>query len=108
MIRHCLDFLDGARAVVVGDTPLIGRPAADLLRRLNTDVTLCSADEEGLPSYTRVADIVVVDAGRPRLIDSSWLKPGAIVIDGGMNVIGDSVLKAGKKKIVGDVDFESV
>ena len=90
----------GRRAVVVGRSNVVGKPAALLLLRENATVTICHSHTTDLGSYLRVADIVVVAAGRPGLITGQMLKRGAVVVDVGINVVGD--------RIVGDVDAASV
>ncbi|MBI3750043.1 MAG: bifunctional 5,10-methylenetetrahydrofolate dehydrogenase/5,10-methenyltetrahydrofolate cyclohydrolase [Chloroflexi bacterium] len=89
----------GAEAVVVGRSPVVGMPAAFMLTREDATVTVCHSRTRDLPSHLRRADIVVVAAGRPGLVTGEMLKPGAVVIDVGINVVDG--------RIVGDVDFES-
>ncbi len=91
--------LEGRQAVVVGRSNVVGKPAAVLLLRENATVTVCHSRTRDLPSVVRTADIVVVAAGRPGLITGSMLKRGAVVVDVGINVVGDT--------LVGDVEFES-
>jgi len=91
--------LEGRHAVVVGRSNVVGKPAALLLLRENATVTVCHSRTADLGAETRRADILVVAAGRPGLITGEMLKPGAVVVDVGINVVGD--------RIVGDVDFES-
>ena len=108
MIQQCLPNLDNKIAVVIGNTPLVGKPTADLLRKMNVNVTVCNRSTADVAKYTENADIVVVDIGSPRFLEGHWLKPGAVVIDAGMNVISGSQISLQKKTIIGDVDFESV
>lgn len=89
----------GAEAVVVGRSPVVGMPAAFMLTREDATVTVCHSKTRDLASHLRRADIVVVAAGRPGLVTGEMLKPGAVVIDVGINVVDG--------RIVGDVDFES-
>jgi methylenetetrahydrofolate dehydrogenase (NADP+) / methenyltetrahydrofolate cyclohydrolase len=91
--------LDGRHVVVVGRSNVVGKPAALLLLRENATVTVCHSRTANLASHVGAADVVIVAAGRPGLITGEMLKPGAVVIDVGINVVGD--------RIVGDVDFES-
>jgi methylenetetrahydrofolate dehydrogenase (NADP+)/methenyltetrahydrofolate cyclohydrolase len=91
--------LAGARAVVVGRSNIIGKPAALLLLREHATVTVCHSRTRDLGAVLREADVVVVAAGRPRLVTGEMLKPGAVVVDVGINVTEDG--------LVGDVDFES-
>ena len=84
---------------VVGRSNVVGKPAALLLLRENATVTVCHSKTADLARHTREAEIVVVAAGVPGLITGEMLSPGAVVVDVGINVVGD--------KLVGDVDFES-
>lgn len=89
----------GADAVVIGRSPVVGMPLASMLVREDATVTVCHSKTRDLAAKVRRADIVVVAAGRPALVTGDMLKPGAIVIDVGINVVDG--------KIVGDVDFDS-
>jgi methylenetetrahydrofolate dehydrogenase (NADP+) / methenyltetrahydrofolate cyclohydrolase len=89
----------GAQAVVIGRSPVVGMPAAFMLTREDATVTVCHSKTVDLAETLRRADIVVVAAGRPGLVTGEMLKPGAVVIDVGINVVDG--------RIVGDVDFES-
>ena len=91
--------IEGKRAVVVGRSNVVGKPAAILLLRENATVTICHSRTVDLAGVLRTADIVVVAAGRPGLVTGSMLKRGAVVVDVGINVVDG--------RIVGDVDFES-
>ena len=91
--------LEGRRAVVVGRSNVVGKPAAILLLRENTTVTVCHSRTRDLAAETRRAEVLVVAVGKPGLITGSMLKHRAVVIDVGINVVGD--------RIVGDVDFET-
>jgi methylenetetrahydrofolate dehydrogenase (NADP+)/methenyltetrahydrofolate cyclohydrolase len=91
--------IEGKRAVVVGRSAVVGMPAAFLLVRENATVTVCHSRTRDLEHHVRDAEILVVAAGRPGLITGSMLSPGVVVVDVGINVVGDT--------IVGDVDFES-
>ncbi|HYL39731.1 MAG TPA: bifunctional 5,10-methylenetetrahydrofolate dehydrogenase/5,10-methenyltetrahydrofolate cyclohydrolase [Candidatus Binatus sp.] len=99
MLRRSGVTIRGAEAVVVGRSPVVGMPAAFMLTREDATVTVCHSRTVDLAQHVRRADIVVVAAGRPGLVTGEMLKPGAVVIDVGINVVGD--------RIVGDVDFES-
>ena len=92
--------LEGAHAVVVGRSNLVGKPVAGLLLACNATVTLAHSKTRDLPAICRGADILVAAVGRTKMIDGSWIKPGAIVIDVGMN-------RDEAGKLCGDVDFES-
>jgi len=89
----------GRHAVVVGRSNVVGKPASILLLRENATVTICHSKTRDLAGVLRTADIVVVAVGRPRLVTGAMLKPGAVVVDVGINVVDG--------RLVGDVDFES-
>lgn len=99
ILRRSGVALEGRHAVVVGRSNVVGKPAALLLLREHATVTVCHSRTRDLAEHVRAADVVVVAAGRPGLITGQMLKPGAVVIDVGINVVGD--------KLVGDVDFAS-
>jgi len=89
----------GANAVVIGRSPVVGMPLASMLVREHATVTVCHSKTRDLAAKVRAADIVVVAAGQPGLVTGHMLKPGAVVVDVGINVVDG--------KIVGDVDFDS-
>ncbi len=91
--------IQGRRAVVVGRSELVGKPVSFLMLHRHATVTICHSRTADLASETRRADILVAAVGRPRMITGDMVKPGAVVIDVGINRIGD--------KLVGDVEFES-
>ena len=94
--------LSGLNAVVVGRSNIVGKPMAQLLLRENCTVTIAHSRTKDLPNVVRSADLVVAAIGKPEFVKGDWIKPGAIVIDVGIN----RILKPdGKGKIVGDVDF---
>eukprot|EP00656_Telonema_subtile_P043202 TRINITY_DN495_c0_g1_i1.p1 TRINITY_DN495_c0_g1~~TRINITY_DN495_c0_g1_i1.p1 ORF type:complete len:250 (-),score=75.71 TRINITY_DN495_c0_g1_i1:318-1067(-) len=95
----------GADAVVVGRSNIVGMPAARLLQDRNATVTVCHSRTKDLEGTVKRADIVVAAIGRPEMIKGSWLKPGAVVIDVGINAVDDPSDKRGYK-LVGDVAFE--
>ncbi|MGD0767411.1 MAG: bifunctional 5,10-methylenetetrahydrofolate dehydrogenase/5,10-methenyltetrahydrofolate cyclohydrolase [Tepidisphaeraceae bacterium] len=97
--------LCGVEAVVVGASEIAGKPIALLLTQRLATVTLCHIATRDLKSHTRRADVLVVAAGKPGLIGADHVKPGAIVIDVGINRV---TLPDGSKKTVGDVDFDAV
>jgi methylenetetrahydrofolate dehydrogenase (NADP+) / methenyltetrahydrofolate cyclohydrolase len=101
--------LDGARAVVVGRSNIVGKPVAQLLLARNATVTIAHSRTKDLPSVCREADVLVVAVGRAQMITGDAVKEGAIVIDVGMNRIDDrrSPESTGKSRLCGDVDFES-
>ena len=98
----------GAHAVVIGRSNIVGKPVAALLsrREVNATVTMCHTGTRDLAKFTRDADIVVVAAGRPNTLTGDMLKPGATVIDVGVNRIPDATKPKGFR-LVGDADFES-
>lgn len=91
--------IEGRSAVVIGRSAVVGMPVAFMLVKENATVTVCHSKTVDLDSHVREADIVVVAAGHPRLVRGDMLKPGAVVVDVGINVVGG--------RLVGDVDFES-
>ena len=98
LLREVGAELEGAHAVVVGRSLLVGKPIALLLGNANATVTMCHSRTRNLADEVRRADIVVVAIGRAELVRGDWIKPGAIVIDVGMNRAADG-------KLVGDVEF---
>ena len=110
LLRETVGELAGLRAVVVGRSVLVGRPIAQLLLQADCTVTIAHSRTRDLPSVCREADILVAAVGRPRMIKGDWIKPGAAVIDVGINRVPfDDPVKAaaGRTKVVGDVDFKS-
>jgi methylenetetrahydrofolate dehydrogenase (NADP+)/methenyltetrahydrofolate cyclohydrolase len=93
--------LEGAHAVVIGRSQLVGKPLAALLLARNATVTVCHSRTRDLPLVTREADVLVAAVGRPRLVKRDWVKPGAVVLDVGINRLADGTL-------AGDVDYEEV
>lgn len=93
--------LAGKHAVIVGRSNIVGKPMANLLLARHATVTVCHSRTKDLPSITRQGDILVVAIGKPQFITADMVKPGAVVIDVGINRIAE-------KKLVGDVDFASV
>lgn len=100
--------LKGKHAVVIGRSNIVGKPIAVLLARkdVNATVTLCHTGTPDIAKFTRDADVVVVAAGRPGTLTGEMLKPGAVVIDVGINRIPDATKPKGFR-LVGDADFES-
>lgn len=90
----------GAEAVIVGASNIVGKPMALLLQAAGATVTICNSKTKDLAAHTRRADILVVAVGRPQMIKGDMIKPGAVVIDVGINRLDDG-------RLVGDVDFES-
>lgn len=98
--------LDGATAVVVGRSNLVGMPVALMLMKANATVTVCHSRTKNIPDVIRSADIVIAAIGKANYIKGDWLKPGAVVIDVGTNRIDDPTAERGYRW-VGDVEFES-
>ncbi len=99
--------LEGCNAVVLGRSNIVGMPVALLLVRANATVTICHSRTKDLPSVVRQADVLIAAVGRPNMVKGSWVKPGAVVIDVGINRIEDPTHPKGSR-LVGDVDFEEV
>jgi methylenetetrahydrofolate dehydrogenase (NADP+) / methenyltetrahydrofolate cyclohydrolase len=104
LLRDRLGDLSGLEAVVLGRSNIVGKPMAQLLLRDNATVTLAHSRSRDLPAIARRADILVAAVGRPGMVPGDWVKPGATVIDVGINrVPGEGT----KTRLVGDVDFAS-
>ena len=99
--------LTGLNAVVVGRSNIVGKPMASLLLQENCTISICHSRTRDLPGLCRTADILVVAVGRPDFVKGSWIKPGATVIDVGINRVPAPDLGEGKAKLVGDVDYEA-
>jgi methylenetetrahydrofolate dehydrogenase (NADP+)/methenyltetrahydrofolate cyclohydrolase len=97
--------LSGLGAVVIGRSNIVGKPMASLLLARNATVTICHSRTRDLPAVVRGADIVVAAVGRPGMVRGDWIKPGAVVIDVGINRVEVDVDGEKKSKLVGDVDF---
>jgi methylenetetrahydrofolate dehydrogenase (NADP+)/methenyltetrahydrofolate cyclohydrolase len=111
MLRETVGDLTGLNAVVIGRSQLVGRPIAQLLLAANATVTITHTRSRDVPEICRRADILVAAAGQPQMVKAGWVKPGAAVIDVGINRVPfrDPVkAAAGKTKVVGDVAFKSV
>jgi methylenetetrahydrofolate dehydrogenase (NADP+) / methenyltetrahydrofolate cyclohydrolase len=109
MLRETLGDLSGKTAVVVGRSVLVGRPVAQLLLQADCTVTIAHSRTRDLPAVCRQADILVAAVGRPQMIRGDWIKPGATVIDVGINRVpfdNPEKAAAGKTKLVGDVAFK--
>ncbi|MFC7369659.1 MULTISPECIES: bifunctional methylenetetrahydrofolate dehydrogenase/methenyltetrahydrofolate cyclohydrolase FolD [Vreelandella] len=104
MLNQVHSNLSGKNAVVVGRSNIVGKPMAALLLQANCTVTIAHSRTQNIESLCRQADIVIAAAGRMALVDATWIKPGATVIDVGINAIEID----GKRKLVGDVAFEAV
>ncbi len=96
----------GAEAVIVGRSNIVGLPVAMLLQKANATVTICHSRTRDLAEHTRRADILIAAIGRPEMITGDMIKPGATVIDVGVNRVDDPEAKRGYR-LVGDVEFDS-
>ncbi len=105
LIDSALDDLTGLDAVVVGRSNIVGKPLAQLLLRRHCTVTVAHSRTRDLPEVCRRADILVAAVGRPHMIEGGWIKPGAVVIDVGINRLPGA--EEGKTRLIGDVDFEA-
>jgi len=103
MLKDRLGDLSGKNAVIVGRSNIVGKPMAALLLQESCTVTIAHSRTQHLDDVCRSADILVAAVGRPRMIPGDWIKPGAAVIDVGINRIEED----GKNRLVGDVDFDS-
>ncbi len=99
--------IEGKEAVVLGRSNIVGLPVSMLLLKRNATITICHSRTHDLPAVTRRADILVAAVGRPLMVKADWVKPGAVVIDVGINRVDDPTRKRGYR-LVGDVDFEEV
>ena len=91
--------IEGAHAVVIGRSNIVGKPVSILLQQRNATVTMCHSRSRDLAGICRTADILVAAAGRPRMVEGDWIRPGAVVIDVGVSEVDG--------RLVGDVDFEA-
>lgn len=99
MIKEANIDINGKHAVVIGRSNIVGKPVSQLLLRENATVTICHSRTKDLKSYTKEADILVAAIGKPRFVTADMIKPGAIVIDVGVNRVVD--------KLCGDVDYDN-
>lgn len=97
--------LSGLTAVVIGRSNIVGKPIANLLLAANATVTIAHSRTKDLPALARTADILVAAVGRPQMVKGDWIKPGATVIDVGINRIAAPEKGEGKTRLVGDVDY---
>ncbi|WP_163846618.1 bifunctional methylenetetrahydrofolate dehydrogenase/methenyltetrahydrofolate cyclohydrolase FolD [Pseudooceanicola aestuarii] len=108
LLRDTFGSLSGKTAVVIGRSNIVGKPMAQLLLRDSCTVTIAHSRTADIAEVVRRADIVVAAVGRPQMVPGDWIKPGAVVIDVGINRIDAPELGEGKTRLVGDVDFDSV
>ena len=102
LAKSTLGDLTGAHAVVIGRSNIVGKPVAQLLLQENCTVTICHSRTRDLPAVARLGDILIAAVGRPEMVKGDWVKPGACVIDVGINRIETD---DGKGRLVGDVDY---
>ena len=105
LLKKYTTTLEGKRAVIIGRSNIVGMPVSLLLLRENATVTICHSRTKDLPLIAKEADILVAAIGKPEMVKGSWIKPGAVVIDVGVNRVEDSRRKRGYR-LVGDVAFE--
>ena len=110
MLIRCGAEIEGAEVVVVGRSNIVGKPIANMLLQkaegANATVTVCHTRTKDIAAHTRRADILIVAAGKPKAVTADMVKPGAVVIDVGVNQIGETA--EGKRILIGDVDFDAV
>jgi methylenetetrahydrofolate dehydrogenase (NADP+)/methenyltetrahydrofolate cyclohydrolase len=105
LLKSVRPDLAGLDAVVLGRSTIVGKPMAQLLLAEHCTVTVAHSRSRDLPALCRRADILVAAVGRPAMVRGDWIKPGATVIDVGINRVPDDASGPGKTKLVGDVDF---
>ena len=107
LLEKTLPTLKGVNAVVLGRSNIVGIPVALLLVRADATVTICHSRSKDLPGLVREADVLIAAVGRPEMVRGDSVKPGAVVIDVGINRIEDASKKSGYR-LVGDVAFDEV
>lgn len=107
LLERFVPSLNGLNAVVLGRSNIVGMPVALLLVRANATVTICHSRTRDLPEVVRQADVLVAAVGRAGMVKGDWVKPGAVVIDVGINRVEDASRPRGYR-LVGDVDFDAV
>lgn len=105
LLKDHLGDLSGMKAVVIGRSNIVGKPMAQLLLKESCTVTIAHSRTRDLAAECRQADIIIAAVGRPRMVKADWVKPGAVVIDVGINRVR---MADGKLKLVGDVDYDAV
>ena len=110
MLKHEIEDIKGKNAVIIGRSNIVGKPMASLLLSSDCSVTITHSKSKNIEEHTRKADILIVAVGIPEMIDEKFIKPGAIVIDVGINRLESKSIdnSINKKVIVGDVKFEKV
>ncbi|NPV57794.1 MAG: bifunctional methylenetetrahydrofolate dehydrogenase/methenyltetrahydrofolate cyclohydrolase FolD [Anaerolineae bacterium] len=105
LLENNVDKIEGLNAVVLGRSNIVGMPVALLLVRANATVTICHSRTQNLPDVVRSADILVAAIGKPEMVRGDWVKPGAVVIDVGVNRVEDQTRPKGYR-LTGDVAFD--
>ena len=105
LAKEALGDLSGLEAVVIGRSNIVGKPVAQLLLQEHCTVTIAHSRTRDLPAVCRRADVLVAAVGRAEMVKGDWIRPGACVIDVGINRVNDAA--TGKSRLVGDVDFAS-
>lgn len=105
MLEKHMDTIEGKNAVVLGRSNIVGMPVSLLLLRANATVTICHSRSKDLPGIIREADILIAAVGRAEMVRGDWIKPGAVVIDVGINRVDDATRPRGYR-LVGDVNFD--
>lgn len=105
MLQREMPTLEGVNAVVLGRSNIVGMPVALLLVRANATVTICHSRSKNLPEIVRRADVVVAAVGKAEMVRGEWIKPGAVVIDVGINRVEDATRPRGYR-LVGDVAYD--
>ncbi len=100
--------LSGKTAVIIGRSNIVGKPMASLLMQRNATVTVTHSRTKDLPEVVSNADIVVAAVGRPDMVKADWVKPGAVVIDVGINRVEKTIDGATRSRLTGDVDYDDV
>ena len=107
LLQEYVGELGGLHAVVIGRSNIVGKPVAQLLLRENCTVTIAHSRTRDLADVCRRADILVAAVGRPRMVGGDWIRPGATVIDVGINRVSVTGPDGPRERLVGDVDFDS-
>ena len=105
LLDRCGVEIEGKEAVILGRSNIVGLPVAMLLLKRNATITICHSRSQDLPSIVRRADILIAAVGRTEMVKGDWLKPGAVVIDVGINRVDDPTRKRGYR-LVGDVAYD--
>jgi len=100
--------LSGLNAVIIGRSNIVGKPMGSLLMQRNATITIAHSRTKDLPAVVRNADIVVAAVGRPNMVKADWVKPGAVIIDVGINRVEKTIDGETKSRLTGDVDYDDV